>query len=119
MQFASDEVFRRLEVGTAPVVRGQVTEVLTATGELDLDPTRVARLSPRAAGTVRALFKRVGDRVRAGDVVAVVEAAEAGKAKGELLLALGTLGLREQTLARLKETPGRTVTEQAFLEAEA
>lgn len=119
IQFASDDVFGRLVVGTAPAALGPVTEVVTATGELDLDPTRVARLSPRATGTVRALFKQVGDRVRAGEVVAVVEAAEVGRAKAELLQALGTLGLREQTLARLKEAAGRTVTEQAVLDAEA
>jgi membrane fusion protein, heavy metal efflux system len=49
----------------------------------------------------------------------VVEAAEVGKAKGELLQALGTLSLRDQTLARLRETAGRTVAEQAVLDAEA
>ena len=119
LQFASEEVFQRLEIGIAPAVLGEIAEAVTATGELDLDPTRVARLSPRVAGTVRALFKQVGDRVRAGEVVAVVEAAEVGKAKGELLQALGTLTLREQTLARLKEAAGRTVTEQAVLDAEA
>jgi cobalt-zinc-cadmium efflux system membrane fusion protein len=119
IQFASDEVFRRLDIGTAPAKLGPVTEAVTATGELDLDPTRVARLSPRATGTVRALFKQVGEHVRAGELVAVVEAADVGRAKAELLQALGSLGLREQTLVRLKEAAGRTVTEQAVLDAEA
>jgi multidrug efflux pump subunit AcrA (membrane-fusion protein) len=119
IQFASDDVFRRLDIGTAPVALGPVTEAITATGELDLDPTRVARLSPRATGTVRGLFKQIGDRVRAGEIVAVVEAADVGRAKAELLQALGDFDLREQTLARLKEAGGRTVTEQAVLDAEA
>jgi cobalt-zinc-cadmium efflux system membrane fusion protein len=86
---------------------------------LDLDPTKVARLSSRASGTIRAILPPVGRWVRAGDIVAVVDAAEVGKAKGELLQAIGSLDLREQTLARLKESAGKTVTEQAVLDAEA
>jgi cobalt-zinc-cadmium efflux system membrane fusion protein len=119
LQLPSEEVLARLGIGTAPAALGEVFEGVTATGQLELDPTRVARLSPRAGGTIRLLTKRVGDRVRAGEVVALVDSAEVGKAKGELLQALGSLDLRKQTLARLKESAGKTVTEQAVLDAEA
>lgn len=119
IQIASYEVFRELAIETAAVKRGEVSEGVTATGELQLDPTRVARLSARTSGTIRYLLPPVGRWVRAGDVVAIVDSAEVGKAKGELLQALGSLELREQTLARLKESAGRTVTEQMVLDAEA
>jgi cobalt-zinc-cadmium efflux system membrane fusion protein len=119
IQIASEEVFRALAIGTAEVARGEVNEGVTATGELQFDPTRVARLSARTSGTIRYLLPPVGRWVRAGEVVAIVDSADVGKAKDELLLALGSLEYREQTLARLKESAGRTVTEQMVLDAEA
>lgn len=119
LQVSSADMPRRLGIETAPAALGEVFEGVTATGELELDPTRVARLAARASGTVRLLAKRVGDPVRAGEVVALVDAADVGKAKGEILQALWSLDLREQTVARLRESGGRTVTEQAVLDAEA
>jgi cobalt-zinc-cadmium efflux system membrane fusion protein len=119
IQLESDAVRDRLGIETTPATLGAVTEAVSATGELEFDPTRVARLAPRLSGTVWALLKRVGDPVRAGEVVALVEAADVGKAKGELLQAIGALALREQTVARLKESAGKTVTEQAVRDAEA
>ena len=119
IQFASEEVFQRLQIGTATVGRGEVTEAITATGELELDPTKVARVASRVRGTIRALLKPVGGRVRAGEIVAVVDAAEVGRAKGELLQALASLELRETTLAGLKESAGKTVKEQDVLNAQA
>lgn len=119
IQLESEEVVQRLGIETTTVVLGPVTEGIMATGELELDPTRVARLAPRASGTVRVLARRVGDRVRAGEVVALVEAAEVGRAKGELLQALGALELRELTVARLRASAGVTVSEQAVLDADA
>ncbi len=119
IQFASQEVFDQLQIGTAPVTRGKVVEAITATGELDLDPTKVARVSSRVHGTIRALLQPVGRHVRAGEIVAIVDAAEVGKTKGELLQALASLELCEQTLAGLKESAGKTVKEQDVLNAEA
>jgi len=119
IQFESEETIQRLAIGMAPAAVGEVAEVVTAYGELELDATKVARLSSRASGTVWILSKQVGDKVRAGEVVALVDAAEVGKAKGELLQALGALALREQTVARLRESAGKTVTEQAVADAEA
>ncbi len=119
LQFASDDVFRQLDIATTPAIRGEVSESINATGELELDPTKVARLSARVNGTVWRLLKRVGERVRAGEIVALVDAADVGKAKGELLQALGAQLLREQTLARLRDLAGKAVTAQNVLDAEA
>src|SRR5205085_5566659 len=76
-------------VGEAPM-----TEFLAANGEVGYDPTRLARLSSRLPGTVWRVDKQVGDPVRAGDVLALVDAAEVGKAKAEYLQAVAHLELR-------------------------
>jgi cobalt-zinc-cadmium efflux system membrane fusion protein len=119
IQFASEEAFHRLEIGTVAATRGEVVEAISATGELELDATKAARVAPRVAGSVFAVLKKAGDRVQAGEIIALVDSAEVGKAKGELLQSLASLDLKGQTLARLKEAAGRTVTEQAVLDAEA
>jgi cobalt-zinc-cadmium efflux system membrane fusion protein len=100
------------------VDRGRIVESVSATGEVVYDPTRVARLSARAAGTVWRVEKSVGDRVREGEVLAFVDAVAVGRAKAELLQAVTRLHLQIKTYERLvglgDVVPGRRV-----LEAEA
>jgi cobalt-zinc-cadmium efflux system membrane fusion protein len=103
LQFASLEVFRKAGIEVRPVTHGAVTETITAPGEILYDPTRVARLSSRLAGTVWRVEKNVGDRVRRGDVLALVDAAEVGKAKAAFLHALFQVAQKKKTLASLEE----------------
>ena len=84
------------EVGWGPVV-----EAVSGPGEVIFDQTRVAHLSSRVPGSVWRVFKHLGDPVSAGEVVALVEAAEVGKAKAELLHAFALQELREKSIARL------------------
>jgi len=42
-------------------------------GEIQADPQRLSRVGPRFPGVVVSVSRRVGDRVKAGDVLAVVE----------------------------------------------
>ena len=53
-----------------------IATLLEAPGEVHLDAERVLEVRPRFAGVVRELRKRVGDAVRAGEVVAVVQSNE-------------------------------------------
>jgi membrane fusion protein, heavy metal efflux system len=81
-------------------------EFVAAPGEITYDQTRVAHLSARSAGTVWKIFKRLGDEVKTGDIVALVDASEVGKTKSELLQAFATVQLKEQLLASIKDTAG-------------
>jgi cobalt-zinc-cadmium efflux system membrane fusion protein len=93
-----------------------MTEVVTASGELAFDPTRVAHLSTRVPGTAWRVSKKVGDPVRAGEVLALIDAAEVGKAKAEFQQALVQVQLKRQALASIKDAP---VSAQQKREAEA
>jgi cobalt-zinc-cadmium efflux system membrane fusion protein len=119
LQLPSDEIATRLGLGFAPVVRGRVEEVITAPGEITYDPTRVARVGARAAGTVWRVERQVGEKVRRGDVLALIDSAEVGKAKAEFQQALVQLDLKRETLAKLKPMAGRTVAEKEVQAAEA
>ena len=88
-------------VDIALVDRQPIVEAVSANGEITYDHTRFASLSSRLPGTVWRVQKNVGDQVRAGEVLALVDAAEVGKAKSELMQALAQEELAKKSLDRL------------------
>ena len=118
IQFTSDEAVSRLGIAVTPVGQALVTETVTANGEVGFDPTKMVRLSARVPGTLWRVEKQVGDRVRQGEVLALVDALDVGKAKAEFQQALVNLDLKTQTLANLKASVGG-VSEKNVQEAEA
>jgi cobalt-zinc-cadmium efflux system membrane fusion protein len=103
IQFTSQEAVDRAGVEVEPVWRAPMVEFVSGNGETAYDQTRTARLSPRVPGTVVRAFKKVGDPVQEGEVVALVDAAEVGKAKSEFLQALVQVRLKTATFQRLEE----------------
>ena len=101
---------RSSRCGPRPVV-----EFVAGNGEIGYDQTRTARLSARVPGSVFRAFKEVGDPVRDGEVLALVDAAEVGKAKSEFLTALVQARTEGRDVERLQSgrrrgpIPGRTV----------
>ena len=119
IQLSSDELAARLGIGFAPVARGPVEETITAPAEITYDPTRVARVTSRAAGIVWRVERQVGEKVRRDDVLALIDSAEVGKAKAEFQQALVQLDLRRETLAKLRPMAGTTVAGKDVRAAEA
>jgi cobalt-zinc-cadmium efflux system membrane fusion protein len=72
-----------------------------ALGEVDYDQTRLARLSSRAGGSVWRVLKAVGEPVTQGEVLALVDAAEVGRAKADFLQARTTTETRDKLIPRL------------------
>jgi len=118
IQFASREAADKAGIDIGLVGRGPITETIEANGEVRYDPTRVARLASRAAGTVWRVEKNVGDAVQKGDLLALVDAAAVGQAKAELLQAVAQLNLQDQTLDRL-ERLGDAIAQRRLQEVEA
>ncbi len=103
VQFASDDALEKAGVDVRPVRRERVVESVPANGAVGYDQTRVARLSCRVPGSVWRMDKQAGDPVRQGEVLALVDAAEVGKAKTEFLQALAEGNARAKTLDSLTE----------------
>lgn len=101
IQFASVQEISKAGVDIALVERQPMVEAVSASGEITYDRTRFASLSSRLPGTVWRVQKSVGDQVRAGEVLALVDAAEVGKAKSELMQALAQEELAKKSLDRL------------------
>lgn len=118
IEFESAGAVDALGIAIEPVWPGAIAEEVAAPGEVGFDPALVTRLGPRAAGTVWRVAKAAGDPVTAGEVLALVDAAEAGKTKAEFQQALVRVRLRERTLADLR-TAGKVVPAQTVREAEA
>ena len=82
---------------------------LEVPGQVDFDPARVAFVSPRASGRLERLLVVPGDRVGAGQTVALVQSPAFLTAQNDLLQA-------QRRLALLRDTPDAAGA-QALLEA--
>lgn len=120
VQFPTAESVIKAGVEVDVVQERPMSDFIAANGELMFDPTRVAHLSTRVPGTVAAVFKTIGDQVRAGDVMALVDAAQVGQAKAQFLQASVQVQLRKTTAERLRglATSG-SVPGKSLIEAEA
>jgi cobalt-zinc-cadmium efflux system membrane fusion protein len=87
--------------------------------ELAYNSNRYARLSSRAGGVVAEVTKDLGEPVKKGDVLAVVDSTELGAAKSDLLQMMETVKLWEANAARERALVEKGVgVEREALEAE-
>ena len=66
----------------------RLKSTLTLVGEIGLHERRLAHVVPRVNGVVREVYKYLGDQVRKGDLLALMESRELADAKSALLDAL-------------------------------
>jgi cobalt-zinc-cadmium efflux system membrane fusion protein len=91
-QLASEEVLAKVGITTAKAEASDVEPSVDVPAETAYDPSRVTRLTSRIPGLIQAVSVHLGDAVTAQDVVAIIESAEVGKAKSELMRAIGEQG---------------------------
>ena len=101
VQFTSHASALEAGVDVEPVETDSIVESIPANGEITYDETRVAHLSSRVPGTIWKVFKNIGDCVKKGDVLALIDSSEVGKAKSALLDALAEAELHSKTVARI------------------
>jgi cobalt-zinc-cadmium efflux system membrane fusion protein len=101
IQFTSVAAVEKAGVEVEPVWTAPMVEAVGGSGEITYDPTRIGRLSVRAAGSVVRAYKQIGDLVRRGEVVALVDAADVGKAKSDFLQAVAQVRLRSKNAESL------------------
>jgi cobalt-zinc-cadmium efflux system membrane fusion protein len=114
----SDTQLRQLGVELAVAQAGTLETQLTLPGSIGLNTERVVRVVPRMPGVVREVRKRLGDTVRAGEVLAVIDSRELADAKAGYLAASERFALAESTFAREKGLWEKKISpEQDYLEA--
>jgi membrane fusion protein, heavy metal efflux system len=91
--------------------------LLELPGEIKADDTKVAHVTPRLAGVVADVTKKAGDRVRRGELLAVLNSRELADAKSAYLAAAHHVEFtkvavdREETLWKKKISPERDYLE--------
>jgi membrane fusion protein, heavy metal efflux system len=102
VQFASVEALKKVDVDVALVQEQPMVEVIPAHGEITWDQTRVARISSRVQGTAWRIYAEVGQKVKASELLGVVDAAEVGRAKADFILAAAAAEAKSKLLNRLR-----------------
>ncbi|GAB4172314.1 MAG: efflux RND transporter periplasmic adaptor subunit [Calditrichia bacterium] len=72
----SDEEMKEFGVELATAGPGRLTQHVDVTGEIVVDPTRLAHIVPRFSGIVKDVKKQIGDKVKKGEVLAIIESNE-------------------------------------------
>src|SRR6266404_18610 len=103
---------------TAPVTRGPITQLVTATGTLN--PVVNVQVGSQVSGNIQKLFADFNSKVKAGDVVAQIDPvlfqATVTQAEGDLASAQAGLELAKVNAARTQELVKKQNSAQADLD---
>ena len=121
------EMLERVTIRTSPAsVRVLPAELLT-TGQVDFEQNKLAHVTPRIPGRVEEVQADLGDKVRKGQILAVIDSIELGQAKAHFLQAKAQEDLSRQNFEREEGLFGERISSEqemlaskaAHLEAEA
>lgn len=112
------EQMREFQVEIAAAGPGPLDTGINLTGEVRINEDRLAHVVPKLAGVVREVGKSLGDEVKPGEVMAVLESRELASGKAEYLSARERVTLAQATFEREKSLWERKISaEQDYLEA--
>jgi len=112
VRFSSREALERTGIEVVPVERRSMVSELEVAGVVDYDERRTAQLSSRVGGSIWRVEKHLGDVVRKGEVLLVIDSQEVGRLKAEFLNALVTFESRREQMAILEEVQGAVMGRQ-------
>ena len=112
VRFSSREALERTGIEVVPVERRPMVSELEVAGVVDYDERRTAQLSSRVGGSIWRVEKHLGDVVRKGEVLLVIDSQEVGRLKAEFLNALVTFESRREQMAILEEVQGAVMGRQ-------
>ncbi|KQN12294.1 efflux RND transporter periplasmic adaptor subunit [Sphingomonas aurantiaca] len=113
----SAEAIRISEIGVAPAASGELDAAIPASATVAATPDAEAVLTARAAGTVTRILKRIGDPVRAGETIALVESREASSIAADRSAAAVRVTLAGRQMAREHSLLAQGVSPRADYES--
>jgi len=123
------EVVKSAGIKMAPAVSDSLPATVDLTGEIAADPDRSARLAARVSGRIVDVRAKEGDRVKAGQTIAILESPELARARATLASASARAKVARLNADRLKNLEGKNLAsgqeaaaaaaEAAALDAEA
>ncbi|WP_297056008.1 efflux RND transporter periplasmic adaptor subunit [Thermosulfurimonas sp.] len=114
----SPQILQEFEIRLERARLRSMPRVVELPAEVVVDPDRVVHVVPVVAGFVRQTLKRWGDRVRSGEVLAVLDSPELADLKSSYLIARTRLRLARELFLREKMLWEKKITsEESFLRA--
>ncbi|NQT19830.1 MAG: efflux RND transporter periplasmic adaptor subunit [Planctomycetes bacterium] len=99
----------QFEIKLATAGPGKLATEVNLPGEVVLNADRLAHIVPQAPGIVREVKKKLGDTVRAGDIMAILESPELGEVKVQYLSRLAELTCCSVSLTRMQAVRDNTL----------
>ncbi|GAB4222626.1 MAG: efflux RND transporter periplasmic adaptor subunit [Acidobacteriota bacterium] len=96
------EMLENVSLETTPVERRVLLPELETTGRVGFDEERLVHVAPRVPGRIERVYGRLGDEVRSGQALAVIDSVELGLAQAEYLEARAAESLARRNLEREK-----------------
>jgi len=107
---------KQFGIETAEAGPGKVEEFVSLPGVVMVNADRTAHIVPRVSGIVRAVYKKLGDRVRAGELLAEIDSQRLVELKVAYLSAKERYQLANELFAREKKLWEKKITaEQEYL----
>lgn len=122
VQFASVASIEKAGVRLGKVVERPMSDSVFANAEVDFNRTRFARVSSRVPGTAARVEHELGDHMRAGDLLALIDSAAVGQAKADFLQAVVAVELTSKAATRAESSSAagfRTEADRSAAEASA
>lgn len=91
------------KIGVRAAAPGKVAVTLSLPGEVALNVEKVAHVTPRVGGSVREVKKQLGDVVKKGDALAILDSRELAEMQRDVLAAQERLELAESTFLRQEQ----------------
>ena len=114
----SEEAARQGGLETQPAGPGTIRGVVTLPGEIKLNANHIVHVVPRLSGLVREVGKNLGETVKKGDLLAVIDSRELADAKSGLLADLERRELAQVRTAREKDLFAKKISsEEEYLTA--
>ena len=95
-----DEAIKNADITIQTAGPAKLKNLINLSGEIGLNEEKVVHIVPRLNGVVKKVFKDLGDRVRVGDVLAIIESRELADAKINYLAATKQVNLAKLDLER-------------------
>jgi cobalt-zinc-cadmium efflux system membrane fusion protein len=117
VRLASPTLARKIGIQLVTVTEEEHAHNLVATAETAYDANRYADITPRVTGFIRDVKADLGQRVKAGDTLCMIDSAEVSAAKTQFLSANASVRLaqatadRTQVLARSGAVAGKAELE--------
>jgi cobalt-zinc-cadmium efflux system membrane fusion protein len=105
----SPSVVRAAGVKTASAALDRLPATVDLTGELAADPDRSARLAARVPGRIIDIKAKEGDRVKAGQVIAILESPELARARATLASAIARAKAARLNADRLQSLEAKSL----------